>query len=147
MKPTTLALHLEGTLISNAVSQIPRPGLFQFLEHVRLQFVQQVLFTTVPEPLAREICELLAGEGAAPPWFASIRCSSWDGPTKDPRFLASEASPALQLDDHVSYVHPGQEHQWVEIPLFGSPYPGDDIGLSLARLRIDERLSTSPCTT
>lgn len=27
MKPTILAMDLEGTLISNAVSQIPRPGL------------------------------------------------------------------------------------------------------------------------
>jgi hypothetical protein len=32
MKPTILALDLEGTLISNAISQIPRPGLHCFLE-------------------------------------------------------------------------------------------------------------------
>lgn len=28
---TAIALDLEGTLISNAVSQFPRPGLFDFL--------------------------------------------------------------------------------------------------------------------
>ena len=30
MRPSILALDLEGTLISNAVSQIPRPGLYNF---------------------------------------------------------------------------------------------------------------------
>lgn len=51
MRPTILALDLEGTLISNAVSQIPRPGLYSFLEHVQGQFDQLVMFTTVEEGL------------------------------------------------------------------------------------------------
>jgi hypothetical protein len=33
-----LALDLEGTLISNAMSQIPRPGLYDFLEKVNNLF-------------------------------------------------------------------------------------------------------------
>jgi hypothetical protein len=32
MRISVLALDLEGTLISNAVSQFPRPGLLAFLE-------------------------------------------------------------------------------------------------------------------
>lgn len=39
-KATTLALDLEGTLISNAVSQISRPGLYSFLEYCRNSFPQ-----------------------------------------------------------------------------------------------------------
>lgn len=35
MTPTILAMDLEGTLISNVVSQIPRPGLLDFLGCVR----------------------------------------------------------------------------------------------------------------
>lgn len=35
VRPTILALDLEGTLISNAISQIPRPGLKTFLEDMR----------------------------------------------------------------------------------------------------------------
>jgi hypothetical protein len=31
IRPTVLAVDLEGTLISNTMSQIPRPGLFMFL--------------------------------------------------------------------------------------------------------------------
>ena len=44
-----LALDLEGTLISNAMSCIPRPGLFAFLEGCREMFARVVLFTAVLE--------------------------------------------------------------------------------------------------
>ena len=47
MRPTILALDLEGTLISNAVSQIPRSGLYEFLEYAQGQFDELVMFTTV----------------------------------------------------------------------------------------------------
>ncbi len=141
-KPTILAMDLEGTLISNAVSQIPRPGLFSFLESMRGQFDQLVLFTTVPEPLVRKICGQLVAEASAPPWFAQLPYTSWDGPTKDLRFVASDASSVLLLDDHAPYVHPGQQCQWLEIPLFGSPYPDDDAGLELATLQIYRRIAT-----
>lgn len=141
MKPTILALDLEGTLISNAVSQIPRPGLFPFLEHIRVQFRDLVMFTTVPEPLMREICGLLVAEGAAPPWFSLLPYAHWEGPTKDLAFVTSDVRQALLLDDHAAYVHPGQEGHWVEIPLFGAPYADDDVGLELAKFRINERLA------
>ena len=141
MKPTILAMDLEGTLISNAVSQIPRPGLLPFLEYMKIQFNQLVIFTTVPEPLARRICGLLVTEGVAPPWFAQVPYIHWDGPTKDLRFVTSEAGKALLLDDHAPYVHPGQEGYWVEIPLFGSPYSDDDSALELAKLRIEQKLA------
>lgn len=141
MKPSILAMDLEGTLISNAVSQIPRPGLFKFLESMRSQFSQLVIFTTVPEPLVRKICSLLVEEGMAPMWFADIRYINWEGATKDLRFVVPDAHKALLLDDHASYVHPGQEREWVEIPLFGSPYADDDTGLEIARLKIHERLA------
>lgn len=72
MKPSILALDLEGTLISNAISQIPRPGLCRFLEDVRSHFSQLMMFTTVPEERFRSIADLLVREGSAPPWFASI---------------------------------------------------------------------------
>lgn len=144
MKPTILAVDLEGTLISNAVSQIPRPGLFPFLQYAHTRFSQLVIFTTVPEPLARRICGLLVSEEVAPEWFAHLPYIVWDGPTKDLRFVVPEVGQALLLDDHAPYVHPGQESFWVEIPLFGSPYADDDTGLELAKLRIEDRLSHSP---
>ncbi|WP_288469296.1 NIF family HAD-type phosphatase [uncultured Stenotrophomonas sp.] len=142
MRPTILALDLEGTLISNAVSQIPRPGLFQFLERVSSQFEELVMFTTVPEPLTRSIAGLLVREGSAPEWFSQLAYVRWSGKTKDLSYVCPRLGAALLLDDHGPYVHPGQEQFWVEISLFGSPYSDDDKGLTVAAEQLKERLST-----
>jgi hypothetical protein len=91
MKPTILALDLEGTLISNAISQIPRPGLYRFLEEVQTLFDQLTMFTTVPEDRFRSIAALLAREGSAPAWFVELPYIRWSGKTKDLRL----ASPNL----------------------------------------------------
>ncbi|MCU1156856.1 hypothetical protein JAK41_01540 [Stenotrophomonas maltophilia] len=139
MKPTILALDLEGTLISNAISQIPRPGLYGFLTEIRALFDQLTMFTTVPEDRFRSIAALLAREGSVPGWFVGLPYISWSGKTKDLRFASPNLGEALLLDDHGPYVHPGQEHLWVPVPLFGSPYPRDDNGLNLVLHRLVDR--------
>jgi len=144
MKPTILALDLEGTLISNAISQIPRPGLRHFLEDVKPHFKQLVVFTTVPEERFRRIASLLVGEGSAPPWFPLLHYVEWSGRTKDLAFVSPRIGEALLLDDHGPYVHPGQEHLWVEIPLFGSPYAPDDDGLEIGLARLLSRINDLP---
>ncbi|MCU1206317.1 NIF family HAD-type phosphatase [Stenotrophomonas maltophilia] len=141
MKPTILALDLEGTLISNAISQIPRPGLYRFLVGMRSKFDQLVIFTTVPEERVHQIAELLVAEGSAPDWFAQLRYVRWSGETKDLSYVSSCVGDALLLDDYASYVHPGQEHLWVEVPLFGSPYLPNDGGLEIASQRVVMRIS------
>ncbi|MBH1494003.1 hypothetical protein JY423_02215 [Stenotrophomonas maltophilia] len=145
MKPTILALDLEGTLISNAISQIPRPGLHSFLDEVRGRFDQLMMFTTVPEERFRSIAQVLVLEGSVPEWFAHLRYISWSGGTKDLRLASPHLGVALLLDDHAPYVHPGQEHLWVEIPLFGSPYPSDDDGLNVALRRLTECIVDDQC--
>ncbi|MFB5856497.1 NIF family HAD-type phosphatase [Stenotrophomonas maltophilia] len=141
MKPTILALDLEGTLISNAISQIPRPGLHRFLEEASASFEHLVMFTTVPEDRFRSIASLLVAEDCAPAWFIQLRYVEWSGKTKDLTFVSPQLGDALLLDDHRPYVHPGQEDLWVEIPLFGSPYPSDDTGLKTASQRLHQRLA------
>lgn len=141
MRPTILALDLEGTLISNAVSQIPRPELLSFLEFARDAFKEIVLFTTVPKLSALKIASLLAHEGHVPPWFTEIRYIDWTGSTKDLRLVSPQLGQALLLDDHEPYVHPGQHALWVEAPLFASPYPAEDDGMRISQRRIEERLS------
>ena len=44
-QPIVVAIDLEGTLISNAVSQFPRPGLYYFLEYCYKNFDRLVIFT------------------------------------------------------------------------------------------------------
>jgi hypothetical protein len=60
-----LALDLEGTLISNAMSQIPRPGLANFLTRCAEIFPRIVMFTTVKEDRFRRIARLLVDEKVA----------------------------------------------------------------------------------
>lgn len=139
--PTTLALDLEGTLISNAVSQIPRPGLLQFLVEINAIFSELVMFTTVPEPQVREILSLLADEGEVPDWFKHSRCIQWEGSTKNLLLVSPALGEAILLDDHRPYVHPGQEEFWVEAPLFAPPYSLHDHGLEVALKRVRKRVS------
>ena len=127
MRPTILALDLEGTLISNAVSQIPRPWLYQFLEVAHELFEHLVIYTTVPEAAFRRISRLLVEEGSAPCWFAELPYTFWEG-NEGPPVCVSDPGAALLLDDHADYIHPGQERYWIEVSLFGAPYDADDAG-------------------
>ena len=78
-----IALDLEGTLISNAVSQIPRPGLYKFLELCRSITNRVVIFTSVGEEVFRSIAKELVKEGYAPEWFAEMEYIQWEGETKN----------------------------------------------------------------
>lgn len=128
--PTVVALDLEGTLISNAVSQIPRPGLYDFLEACDAMFSRIVVFTTVRETLFRKVARLLVEEGLAPEWFADVEYVDWSGDKKDLRFIENvEPAEVLLVDDFERYVHPEQLAQWVKAAYFGHPYSSDDAEL------------------
>jgi len=141
-RPSILALDLEGTLISNAASQIPRPGLFRFLEQCHELFPRVVMFTTVDEPRFRRIAELLVQEGLVPPWFAELEHVTWSGSTKDLVCIADGGvRDTLLVDDFVGYVHPGQQSQWVEVKCFAHPYSDLDLGLSEVVAVLKQRLA------
>ena len=136
-----LALDLEGTLISNAVSQIARPGLFNFLTRCKELVPRVVMFTTVPERRFRQIAMLLVDEGQAPDWFAELEYVSWSGPTKNLNFIhGTEVHQALLVDDFEAYVHPGQEQQCVLAEHFDYPYRDTDTGLAEALNVLDQKL-------
>jgi hypothetical protein len=130
-RPTVLALDLEGTLISNAMSQIPRPGLYEFLARCREIFPRVVMFTTVKEDRFRKIARLLVEEGVAPKWFATVEYVEWQGETKDLSFVQGVSwDEVLLVDDFEKYVHPGQERQWLQVEYFDYPYEASDTGLA-----------------
>lgn len=123
----TLALDLEGTLISNAVSQFPRPGLHAFLEFCRERVPQLVIYTAVNEARFRDVARRLADEGSAPEWFETLPHLQCTGQYKDLRFIeGAEVPTTLLLDDLESYVHPEQREQWIRIAPFEAPYADDD---------------------
>lgn len=140
-RPNILALDLEGTLISNSASQIPRPGLSQFLIHSREIFPRIVMYTTVSETRFRPIAELLVDEGLAPRWFAKIEYVRWTGTTKDlARIRGATVQQCLLVDDFEGYVHPGQSSQWIRVDCFEHPYELSDQGLSRVLLDIRQRM-------
>jgi hypothetical protein len=122
-----IALDLEGTLLSNAVSQIPRPGLYEFLEFCRHVVPTLVIYTSVPETKVREVVRNLVAEGSAPAWFQDVTCVDWTGSIKDLRMIKDvPVERALLIDDHEAYVAPDQRGQWLPIATYAAPYPADD---------------------
>lgn len=136
-----LALDLEATLISSAVSQFPRPHLCEFLEKCRSLFDRLVIFTKVDEGRFRQIARTLAQEGSAPDWFPAIEYVHWTGATKDLSFIPGCAvGDALLVDDLSAYVHPGQEARWVRVDPFEPPFDESDDGLAKVLAELNERV-------
>lgn len=127
-KIEVIALDLEGTLISNAISQIPRPHLFTFLVGCREVAHRIVMFTTVSESRFRDIGKLLVAEDSAPKWFSTMEYINWTGNKKDLNFIphANKTDDIILVDDVETYVADGQHKNWVEIEQFSSPYPDSD---------------------
>jgi hypothetical protein len=137
-----LALDLEGTLISNAISQIPRPGLSDFLSNCCALFPRIVMYTTVNEARFRAIARLLVSESAAPDWFADLEVVAWSGKTKDLTLISGAAlEDCLLVDDFEGYVHRGQREQWVRIACFAHPYVTSDQELEKTLRELRQRVN------
>jgi 8-oxo-dGTP pyrophosphatase MutT (NUDIX family) len=137
-----LALDLEGTLISNAMSQIARPGLRDFLEFCGEAFPRLVIYTFISEDRFRQIARMLVNEASAPGWFDALEYVEWDGKVKDLRRIPdADPTRTVIVDDYAPYIHPQQRRQWVEVRPFDAPYPEND--RELLRIRaILERMPT-----
>lgn len=143
----TVALDLEGTLISSAVSQWPRPGLRVFLDGLGALGVRVVLFTSVSEPRARQILRTLADEGSVPVWAVSIPYVAWDGPSKDLRLAhpAADLETVLLVDDMPVVPH-GQETRRIPVAPFEAPFDdGSDAELLRVLMVIRERCLPAGC--
>ena len=139
--PRVLALDLEATLISNAVSQFPHPQLFEFLERCKELFPRVVMFTTVREELFRQIARRLVEEDAAPGWLSELECIHWTGTIKDLAFIPGcVADEAILVDDLAAYVHPAQRAQWVKVDPFERLFDDSDAGLSQVLKELEARV-------
>ena len=129
-KFTAIALDLEGTLISNAVSQIPRPGLYSFLEYCRQKFERIAIFTAVNQSRFREIARTLVEREKVPNWFTEVEYIEWTGNYKDLSFVPDVTpNQVLLIDDRQEYVNPKQINQWIYIPGYDFPYSQIDCEL------------------
>lgn len=135
MKVSVLALDLEGTLITDAMTQEPRAGLFDFLEFCLDRFERVVLFTCVEKPDALEILNRLADEGYVPCDFLDqLDYVAWEGEYKDLRFV-TDAQPeeVILIDDDPGWIRADQRSQWISI----AAWPG---GIDDELIRIREVL-------
>lgn len=120
----TLALDLEGVLITNATSQFPRPGLMHFLNECEKLFGRAniCIFTTVDEKRFRDIAHRLVIDKYAPGWFSEINYVDWVGEHKDLRFEADDISKVIIVDDYPPYIKSSQQHRLIQIKQYLDPY-------------------------
>lgn len=125
-KPYILALDLEGTLISNAMSVFPRPGLCAFLTFCKAKFQRVVIFTSVPSTLTGQILALLAAEGSAPAWFVDVEVFTCERNEKKDLQRLGDPDHVILVDDQEGYILPGQRGSWIRVDEFMPPYAQDD---------------------
>lgn len=137
-KKFTIALDLEGTIISSEKTRIPRPGLYDFLEACR-QLGRVVIYTMVDDETSREITEELVEKGFAPSWFADVEWIDWFSYETDYKDLnlipESDADHAVLVDDHRDFVKPGQESHWIQIRFFDPESPDNEFTRVLRTLK------------
>lgn len=136
-----IALDLEGTLISTAISQYPRPGLYRFLEGCH-RLGRVVFYTTVPPERVRPIAERLVDEGLAPAWFRQVEIVDWSRRGgKDLNAIAGAAGASVVLvDDMVENAVPGQEAQCIEVAGY-TGVESEDNALAQVLEELTERLA------
>ena len=124
----TLALDLEGTLVS-PVGQTPddpglhpRPGLRRFLSTVEQIFRRVVVYTAVSRSVVPDILADLVAGGHAPEWFAMVEVFN-------PRYgvervgkknlrVVGPRGQVLLVDDDPYYVRKDQAREWIWVAPF-----------------------------
>ena len=139
---TTIALDLEGTLISNAVSQFPRPGLRVFLDSCEERFNRVCVYTAVRDVVCVPIIKTMVDEQNAPSWLLETELVQWDRTVKDLSNISnSEIKDCLILDDNPDYIVESQVSKWIQIEKFSSPYPDSDRELERVQSVIEKRFT------
>lgn len=129
-----IALDFEGTLVSNAISLFPRPGLFDFLEFCRVSFERIVMFTYVDENNLRRFIKILYDEGNVPEWFVNVEYVNWqDRPEsinkryKDLTCIPdSKLAEVIIVDDMEKLFKDEHKQNLVLIESYSHPYTEDD---------------------
>ncbi|MFN8722219.1 MAG: hypothetical protein ACK5YI_15455 [Rhodospirillales bacterium] len=106
--PFTIAIDLEGVLISNAVSQFPRPGAGLFVSACRRAADRVVLYTSVPAERAADTVGRLVADGHLPP-------DPFDAIVHAQASVKPLVGVADVLFDDAADVAPGEEHRLVRV--------------------------------
>ena len=145
IRPRIIALDLEGTLISNAISQIPRPGTKEFFAFCFDNFDRICIFSAVSAVRIRAILTQLVCDGIlSQECCDAIEIIDWQGPHKDLSAIpGSDWREILIVDDLATYILPQQQTQWIQVSEFAPPYPRTDKELTRIVDLIKTRLDTA----
>jgi len=137
-----LALDLERTLIDDALSGRPRPGLRNFLTFCGERFGRVAIYTTVEEADAREALADLDRDGQLPPGLHDrLEFVGWSGEYKDLAFVPDATLDEVVLvDDDAGWVRPDQRGQWIPIAAWDG---GPDAELVRVRAVLERWLADS----
>jgi hypothetical protein len=142
MKPKVIALDLEKTLISDARTCKPRPGLYEFLEFCCDNFERVVMFTAVYKKLFDTVIVNLVRQGHIPQVFLDrLEYVDWDGRYKDLEFIPN-AMPAeiIFVDDDEGFINPAQKSHWIWIDRYNVSSGEDDRELLRVRCLLEQKL-------
>ncbi|PHS10140.1 MAG: hypothetical protein COA78_11590 [Blastopirellula sp.] len=140
-----IALDLEGTLISNAVSQFARPGLFKYLSWCKDYFEEVYIYSAVRDSKCHEIVYNLVSRNLAPKWLEDTQFIQWDRKFKDLANIAGATiEDCLIVDDNRDYILDDQIHQWIKIKKWSPPYSDTDRELERVQEIIEARLAHTP---
>ncbi|WP_420390565.1 NIF family HAD-type phosphatase [Marinobacter sp.] len=122
-----VCLDLEGTLISNAVSQIPRPGLYNFLQQTSA-IADLILYTSVSRERTVAIKRTLVSERSAPQWFLKLDSIHPEATIKSKHLVpdVSRYSDSVLVDDQRAVIADGEFDWWIPIVEFQPPYSQED---------------------
>ncbi|MGL6075903.1 MAG: NIF family HAD-type phosphatase [Fimbriiglobus sp.] len=112
-----LALDLERTLLDDARSGQPRPGLRAFLNFCHEHFARVAIFTTVETTEAQAVLADLDDRGFLPKDLtAKLEFIEWCGEYKDLAFVPDAKPDDIRLvDDDSGWIRPDQRDQWIPI--------------------------------
>ena len=118
-----LALDLEGTLVTDRLTKVPRPGLYDFLEYCNSKFERIVMMTSVPEEYFLQTIDHLLEIEAVPKWFNNVPYINYPdceesefGEFKDLRCIPnSKVDEIVIIDDMEWFIRNEQKQQWISI--------------------------------
>ena len=131
-------LDLEGTLITSAVSIIPRPGLYDFLEYCNNKFDEIVVMTAISLDRFKEVKNTLLNFQEVPQWFEYVQYINYSdkpesnyGEYKDLQCVPNwKEKEIIIIDDMESYIRPEQKDRWIPI----TTYDGRENDLEFDRI-------------
>ncbi len=121
-----LVLDIEGTLVSNASSIYPRPGLKDFLIECKNLFDEIIIYSGISHLSYENVKSHLIANELVPSWFSELRFIRMEGRYKDLLNIRNEIHNVFIIDDMELFIHPEQKGQWIAIKPFQPPYPADD---------------------